>query len=185
MKLQKWFFGALLLLVLSSVLLYPIFGENIAIDQIRQNIGKFGIWAPLVFIVFYVIGTIFMPSTPFMALAGVLFGFKYGFLYVTVASFIGASFTFYISRNLGRKWVENILQHKYLALAYSYNKRLETGAMWDLIVMRLVPMPFNVLNILMGISRVSVRDYLIGTLLGLIPSNVLAVYFGNLITKLL
>jgi len=184
MKLQKWVFGALLLTILSSMLLYPTFDENINIDQIREGVGKLGIWAPLAFVVFYIIGTIFIPSTPFIALAGVLFGFKHGFLYVTTASFIGAIVTFYISRTLGRNWAESILQHKYFGLAYRYNKRLETGAIWDLIVLRLAPMPFNVLNILMGISRISIGDYVIGTLLGLIPSNVLVVYFGNLITKL-
>ena len=46
-------------------------------------------------------------------------------------------------------------------------------------------MPFNVLNILMGVSKIKTQDYLIGTLFGLIPSNVLAVYFGYLMTKIL
>jgi uncharacterized membrane protein YdjX (TVP38/TMEM64 family) len=45
-------------------------------------------------------------------------------------------------------------------------------------------MPFNVLNILMGVSRISAQEYIVGTVFGLIPSNVIVVYAGTFIAKI-
>jgi uncharacterized membrane protein YdjX (TVP38/TMEM64 family) len=95
-------------------------------------------------------------------------------------------FVFFLSRKLGKEWVESILQHKYARLIDKYNQRLGSDGLWDLILLRIAPiMPFNVLNVLMGVSRIGKTDYVFGTILGLLPSNFLAVYFGDLIVKFL
>lgn len=184
-RLQRLVFVVFLILVVASIFVYQIWGNNFGLDQIRQYLKGFGIWAPLVFIILYTVGTIFIPSTPFMAIAGVLFGFKYGLFYTIIGGSLSSVLVFFISRKLGKERVDNILNNKYLKPIEKYNKRLESGGVWDLIVLRILPiMPFNALNILMGVSRIKTEDYIIGTLIGLAPSNVLAVYFGNLISKI-
>lgn len=184
-NLQKWAFALFIGIVASSILIYLYFGDNLSIENLREGINDFGIWAPIIFIFLYVVGTIFIPSTPFMAVAGILFGFKYGLLYTTIGGFLSSLIVFEISRRLGRDWVESILKKQYMRVFDGYNKRLERGAVWDLIALRVAPiMPFNVLNILMGISRIKISDYVVGTLIGLAPSNLLAVYFGTFITKI-
>lgn len=185
-KLQKIVFGIFILLVTISLISYQTLGDNISIDEMREYLDKFGIWTPLVFILLYTLGTIFIPSTPFMAIAGILFGFKYGLIYTIIGGFLSSSLVFIFSRFLGKEKADILLEHRYLKLLGDYNKRLETGAVWDLIILRITPiMPFNVLNILMGISRISTRDFIIGTVLGLIPSNIITVYFGIFITEIL
>lgn len=185
-KIQKIVFVVFLVLVICSLFFYEIIKDNTDFDQIRQYLRELGIWAPIAFIALYTLGTIFIPSTPFMAVAGVLFGFKYGLIYTVIGGFISSLFVFTISRILGKHWAEGILEHRYMRKLDDYNKRLESGALLDLIILRALPiMPFNVLNILMGISRINPRDFIIGTLIGLIPSNIAAVYFGNIITKIL
>jgi len=184
-KLQKIIFIIFVCLILSSAILYTIFADEISIDTLRQNIKNFGILSPIIFIAIYTLGTIFIPSTPFMATAGILFGFKYGLLYTVIGGFLSSLIVFTVARFFGKVWVENILQHKYLKVVGSYNDRLESGGLFDLIILRMTPiMPFNVLNILMGVSRISVQNYIAGTVIGLAPSNVLSVYFGTFITKL-
>lgn len=184
-KLQRFVFLFFMLVVITSVIAYAIWGDHLNLEQFREYLRHFGIWAPLVFILLYILGTIFIPSTPFMAVAGLLFGFKYGLLYTIIGGFISSLIVFGFGRFLGKEWVENILQHRYLKHLGEYNKRLERGAVWDLIILRAAPvMPFNVLNILMGVSRIKTRDYMIGTIVGLLPSNVLAVYLGSFITEL-
>ena len=184
-KLQKIVFIVFIILVIASLFSYQTIGDNINIEQMRDYLRSFGIWAPVVFILLYTIGTIFIPSTPFMAIAGILFGFKYGLIYTIIGGFLSSIITFTVARILGKERADKFLEHKYLKLLGDYNRRLETGAIWDLIILRITPiMPFNVLNILMGISRIKVRDYAIGTVLGLIPSNVITVYFGIFITKI-
>jgi uncharacterized membrane protein YdjX (TVP38/TMEM64 family) len=71
---------------------------------------------------------------------------------------------------------------KYLG---KYNVRLERGGVLDLLILRALPiMPFNILNVLMGVSKITIESYIIGTVLGLIPSNLFAVYLGTLIAKI-
>ncbi len=184
-KLQKIVFVAFLILVIGSISIYEIFGANFDLEQIRRYLRGFGIWAPLIFILLYTFGTIFIPSTPFMAVAGILFDFKYGLIYTIIGGFVSSMIVFFISRTLGKERAESLLEHKYLRLLGDYNNRLETGAIWDLIILRSTPiMPFNVLNILMGVSKIKTLDYAIGTLIGLIPSNILTVYFGDIISKM-
>jgi uncharacterized membrane protein YdjX (TVP38/TMEM64 family) len=184
-KLQNTAFIIFLILIIGSLLSYEIWGNGFDLEQTRQHVKNFGIWSPIIFIFLYTIGTIFIPSTPFMAIAGILFGFKYGLIYTLIGGFLSSIIVFIISRKLGKEKVEKILEHKYLKHLGEYNKRLEEGAIWDLIILRITPiMPFNVLNILMGVSRIKIKDYAIGTAIGLIPSNILTVYFGNIIYQL-
>jgi len=184
-KLQRTAFVVFLVLIISSLFAYQIFSENFDLEQIRQYLKNFGIWAPLVFVLFYTVSTIFIPSTPFMAIAGLLFGFKYGLIYTVIGGFLSSIIVFAVARKLGKERVESILENKYLRQLDEYNKRLKVGAIRDLIILRITPiMPFNILNILMGVSRIKTDDYILGTLFGLIPSNILTVYFGTLITKI-
>lgn len=184
-KLQLVILIVFLALIIGSLLAFQIFGDNFELDNLRQYLSGFGIWAPLIFILIYTFGTIFIPSTPFMAIAGILFGFKYGLIYTVVGGFLSSILVFYISRKLGKDRVNSILENKHLRLIEKYNARLGTGAIWDLIILRMTPiMPFNILNVLMGVSKIKTEEYILGTILGLIPSNIITVYFGNIIPKM-
>jgi uncharacterized membrane protein YdjX (TVP38/TMEM64 family) len=184
-KLQRIIFIVFIALIIGLFILFQILGYDIDSENIRQFVKDFGIWAPLIFIAVYIIGTFFIPATPFMLAAGILFGFKYGLIYTMISAGIGSTVVFYISRKLGKHWVEKILEHKYLTHLNEYNKKLEQGAIWDITILRIIPvMPFNALNVLLGISKAKIQDYIAGTLLGIIPSSVLTVYIGAFITKI-
>jgi uncharacterized membrane protein YdjX (TVP38/TMEM64 family) len=184
-KVQRIIFIVFLVLIIGLFILFQILGYDIDSENIRMYLKDFGIWAPFIFIILYTLGTFFIPATPFMIAAGILFGFKYGLIYTIISGLLSSTFVFIISRKLGKEWVEKILQHRYLKHLNEYNKRLETGAVWDIMLLRMTPiMPFNALNVLMGVSKIKTRDYCLGTLLGLIPSNVLTVYIGAFLTKI-
>jgi uncharacterized membrane protein YdjX (TVP38/TMEM64 family) len=184
-KLQRVVFVVFILLIIGLFLLFQILGYDIDSENIRQYVKDFGVLAPIIFIILYTLGTFFIPATPFMIAAGILFGFKYGLLYTVISGLLSSTVIFVISRKLGKEWVEKILEHRYLVHFNEYNKRLEKGAIWDIMLFRMTPiMPFNALNVLMGVSRITTKDYIVGTLLGLIPSNVLTVYVGAFITKI-
>jgi uncharacterized membrane protein YdjX (TVP38/TMEM64 family) len=184
-KLQKIIFISFIVFIIGLIVVFEISGNDVKAEDIRQYVKDFGIWAPLIFIVLYSLGTFFIPATPFMLAAGILFGFEYGLIYTIVSGFLSSTFVFIISRRLGKEWVEKILEHRYLKYLNKYNQRLERGAIWDIMLLRMTPiMPFNALNVLMGVSKITIKDYVIGTLLGLIPSNVLTVYIGAFITKI-
>lgn len=184
--MQKIIWVIFLVLVAASIMIYEIYGENFDLEIMRQYLRDFDILAPLIFVILYTVGTIFIPSTPFMAVAGILFGFKYGLIYTVIGGFFSSVLVFEFSRKLGRDYVENFLRNRYFKYLGKYNRRLGKNGTKDLIVLRILPiMPFNVLNILMGVSKMTIQNYIMGTLIGLIPSNILAVYFGDLIADIL
>lgn len=183
-KIQKIIFLVFISLIVGSLIGYKFGADNLDVDLVENEIKSFGIWAPFVFIMLYTITTFFLPSTPFMIIAGVIFGLKIGLVYVIIGGTISSISLFQISRYLGKNWVEDILQKRYFSHLGEYNKRLESGAIFDLVLFRLMPiMPFNVLNILMGVSRIKIGEYIIGTILGLLPSSILSVFFGDLLLK--
>lgn len=183
--MQKIIWVVFVVSIIAAVLVYQNYSEKFDLGLVQEEVKIFGVWAPLVFIIFYTIGTIFIPSTPFMALAGILFGFWYGLLYTIIGGFLSSLIVFQFSRKLGKEQVDKFLRSKYLKYLARYNKRLEKGGVGDLIILRILPiMPFNVLNIIMGVSRMEVGNYITGTLIGLLPSNFLAVYFGDILAKI-
>lgn len=182
---QKWqniAFAIFSILLLSGLIAYNVWGEDVPINEIKFYIKDLGIWAPIVFVALYAFATIFIPSTPIMAISGVLFGFKYGLIYTVLGGFLSAMFVFGLSRILGSSFSEKILKHERLKKVGDYNDKIREHGLWTLIVLRIMPiMPFNVLNLLMGVSKIKIRDYILGTLIGLAPSNIAAVYFGSFI----
>ena len=51
-------------------------------------------------------------------------------------------------------------------------------------LLRLSPIfPFNLLNYALGVTRVRFRDYVIASLLGMLPGTFLYVYLGSLVTN--
>ncbi len=185
-KLQKYLFWLFICLVISGLIVSPILENQVNIDDFREYINQLGILAPIVFIVILAIGTIFIPSTPFMLISGILFGFAHGLVFTMIGGLMSSLITFYISRMMGRSWVESILNSKYLESIKKYNHRLENSGVADLVILRILPiMPFNVLNILMGLSRISLTNYILGTFVGLLPSNTITVYLGTLLLEVL
>ena len=53
------------------------------------------------------------------------------------------------------------------------------------VLLRLIPLfPFNALNYLLGVTRVSAKDYIFGTMIGIIPGTIAFVYFGDAVRML-
>ncbi len=184
-KIQKYI--SILLVVMSIIFIVALYnkGNSVSLEDMQEKILGYGIWSPIIFLCIYVFITTFSPSSPFMAIAGVIFGFKYGMLYSAIGNLLSAVIMFYVSRALGKKLVDKILKHKYMRHIERYNSRLENSGLLDLILLRIAPiMPFNILNIIMGVSKIKIKVYVVGTIIGLLPSTFIAVYFGELISKI-
>jgi uncharacterized membrane protein YdjX (TVP38/TMEM64 family) len=180
-KLRSILFFALLGLVAAGLLSYSIWGSKIPINEIRAYLGSSDI-APFLFILFYSGLSVFFPTTPMMAIAGIFFGFWEGFVYSSVAGLISALFMFVLARILGKAFVDRYLEsRKSLELIEKYDEKMARHGTLTVMILRIMPiMPFNVLNLIIGISKVSFKDYIVGTIIGLVPSTILAVYFGSL-----
>ena len=65
------------------------------LDTLVQSAGALG---PVVFVLIYAVGVLFLPATPFTIAGAVIFGKFYGMLYNLSADLIGASISFFLGR---------------------------------------------------------------------------------------
>ncbi|MBD2004504.1 MULTISPECIES: TVP38/TMEM64 family protein [Cyanophyceae] len=109
-KILRWF--AIGILITLAIWLLNKFG----IEQVREQVDRFGIWAPaIVFgLRFTSIIVPVLPGTAYAILAGGLFGFAQGLLVVALADLASCTFNFYIARRYGRSLVERFVGQQFM-----------------------------------------------------------------------
>ena len=142
-----------------------------------KGLGPLG---PIVFIAIYVLACVlFIPGSILTIGAGVVFGVVRGSIYVSIAATLGATCAFLIGRYLARDWVAAKLEAnpKFKAIDLAVARE---G--WKIVALtRLSPVfPFNLLNYAFGVTRVSVREYIVASWAGMLPGTVMYVYIGSL-----
>lgn len=152
-------------------------------DVLRDSLSwvqGLGPIAPIAFILIYNLATVlFVPGLILTLGGGVLFGLGFGTVYVFIAATLGATIAFLVGRNFARSWVtEKMVGYpKFGAIDAAVAK----NGFKIVLLTRLSPLfPFNVLNYAFGITQVSLKDYIFGSI-GMIPGTVLYVYIGSLI----
>jgi len=155
-------------------------------EILQTSLGKvknLGVLAPIAFILIYNLGTLlFVPGFILTMKGGCLFGVFWGSVYVVIAAIIGATGAFLIGRYLSRDWVSRQIgkNPKFQAIDTAVAK---DG--WKIVLLtRLSPIfPFNLLNYAFGVTKVSMKDYILGSI-GIVPGSVMYVYIGSLVGDL-
>lgn len=80
-------------------------------DNIEVAVQRFGVWAPIVFIILKASTVVLAPlgSLPFYLISPALFGLVPSYSYLTVADILGYSLVFFIGRKFGRRIVQKLL----------------------------------------------------------------------------
>ena len=130
-----------------------------------------------VFVALYALATaLALPGSILTIAGGAIFGFQLGALLNWAGASLGAMLAFLLARHLGLGAVRRLLGKRAdrvtdLAGAHGFATVLR---------LRLVPVvPFNVLNFAAGFAGVGFRDYMLGTLIGLIPGTAVYTYFAD------
>ncbi len=93
---------------------------------------------------------------------------------------MGAAVTYAIGRFLGQDFVRKIAGAKWRRLE---QKIRQTGIV-AVTTLRLLPIaPFTVVNIISGAFKVPLRDYILGSLLGLLPGILITNLFAHQFTS--
>ena len=177
--MNKWLRLVLVTLILVGVFLglrqLPI---NEWVEQLEITLNNMGAIAPLIYFGAYLVACVaLLPGSALTLLAGALWGVIYGTIAVSISSVFGATLAFLIGRYLAREKVEKQMEKfpKFKAVADS----LEEGGLKLVTLIRLSPaFPFNLLNYMMGITRVKLKDYVLGSWIGMFPGTVMYVYLG-------
>ncbi|NQZ94386.1 MAG: FAD-dependent oxidoreductase [Moritella sp.] len=139
--------------------------------------------AMLIFFVSYVAITGFsLPGAVLLTLlGGGLFGFGYGLLLISFASSMGATLAFLVSRYLLRDYV----QKKFAARLAAINKGMEKEGNFYLFSLRLIPVfPFFVINILMGLTKISTRSFYLVSQVGMLAGTAVYVWAGTQLSEI-
>lgn len=143
-------------------------------------VGRMGPWGPVIFIAIYVAATVlFIPGSVLTLGAGAVFGVAWGSVYVSLGSTLGATAAFLVGRYLARDAIARKIEGN---ARFAAIDRAVAGEGWKIVgLARLSPVfPFTLLNYAFGLTRVSLRDYVLASWIGMMPGTVLYVYLGSL-----
>ncbi|MFM2374630.1 MAG: hypothetical protein RLZZ234_625 [Candidatus Parcubacteria bacterium] len=149
-------------------------------DMLHALAERNQILAPFVFSLVYVaVVALSLPlATPLSLLAGFLFGAVLGTFLVVQGATIGAVLIFLLARFFFRDFFEAKVQ-KFQVKVPSF------GTFSDVLVARLIPaVPFSLINIVAGLTRVSLRSYTMATFFGIMPFSFVYVYAGQRIGEI-
>ncbi len=178
---QKGLLKALILIVFILLAIYMVrftaIREYLTAEGLSRFLDGAGIWAPILYILFYVAGAcLFIPGSLLTGLGAAIFGPYWGFLYVWVGAMLGASAAFFIGRTLGRDFAASLIGEK----LKKYDEAIERNGFATTLYLRLVYFPFTPMNFGMGLTRVRFWDYFFGTGLGIIVGTfILTLFIGT------
>lgn len=179
-------FYLILALVVGVILFFSTGGtEYFTLDYLKQSQLKFNtLYAQQPFLVItsffllYIgVTALSLPGAAILTLAaGALFGLGTGTLLVSFASSIGATLAFLVARYLARDVVQKRFGTKLQTIDQGMDKQ---GALY-LFTLRLVPLvPFFLINLLMGLTRIPTRTFYWVSQLGMFPATVVYVNAGT------
>jgi uncharacterized membrane protein YdjX (TVP38/TMEM64 family) len=160
--------GLALAVLIAGGLVWLLLGGEL--DAVQRAVAATGAWGPVVYVVMHVLLTLVPVSKNLLSgVAGALFGLAGGIAISWVASMLSAVVGFAIARRLGRETVAEMTGPR-LARVEDVMRHQGVAAV---VVARLTPvLPFTIVNYGAGVSAVSLRDFLVGTAVGIVPGTV-------------
>jgi len=117
-----------------------------------------------------------VPITLLIVSTAMVFGPVHALFYALTGSLLAAGVTFWIGQALGRDVVRRIAGPRLTRL----NHRLERRGLLTIVTVRLLPIaPFTVINLAAGASRIRMRHFMLGTLIGMLPGIVAITLFSD------
>lgn len=170
--------GVILMIKLFNIDSYLTF-ENLKMykEQLLNFVGSNYLVSVVGFIAVYILVVAFsFPGAAVLSLAcGFFFGMT-GVLYVNIGATFGAVLAFLAARYIIGNWI----QGKYGKKMDAFNRDLEQNGKNYLLTLRLVPVfPFFLINLLAGLTGISLFTFFWTTALGIVPGSIVYVYAGT------
>jgi len=176
MKNVFWKRAAILVVLAVGIGLAVMYRDLFNVERVTDWVEAAGIWAPLLFMLAYVVATVFfLPGLVFTIAGGALFGPVWGTLINLTGATIGAILAFIIARYVAGDWVRQKTGGKLQKLMDGV---ADEG--WRFVAfVRLVPLfPFNMLNYALGLTPIRLAHYAIATYIFMLPGAAAYTYVG-------
>lgn len=172
----RWLRPALFVALVAAGIVVALVVGVPPVDEIRAWADMAGWAGPVLFALLYAALTLTPAPASLMGVAGgVLFGLPLGLAVVLVGAMLGAVAGFAGSRWLGRDTLLRFAGPRLLSL----DDLLRRRGLLAVIGARLVPLvPFTMLNLACGLTALRWRDYVLGTIVGILPAATAFVTIG-------
>ena len=150
------------------------------LGQLMVRIASMGPWAPVLFILAYVLATILLaPAFLLTVAAGAVFGFWRGTLLAYVSVLLGSSAVFWLASPLAQS---RLLHWLYRDRRVSAVRRAVVhDGLWVMFLLRLSPVvPYVLLNYGLALSGVRYSHFVIASV-GMLPTIIVYVYYGKVV----
>ena len=133
------------------------------------------LFGPLLYIVIYAVRPLlFFPATVLTLLGGFLFG-PIGILYTIVGSNASAMVTFGIGWFFGQDLLDS---EEGTGVIQRYTRRMRENSFETVLIMRLIFLPYDLVNYASGFLKINWQAFLAATAIGSVPGTVSFVLFG-------
>jgi uncharacterized membrane protein YdjX (TVP38/TMEM64 family) len=175
---MPWLRLALALAALGALFAFGRFAGG-RVDELRDWIDGLGAIGPIAFVATYALGVVaFLPGAALTLAGGAIFGVAKGTAIVFAAAVLGSTLAFLIARYLARGFVEARIAGN--AQFAAIDRAIGQQGRKIVFLLRLSPVfPFSLGNYALGLTRVSLPDYVIAAA-GMLPGTLLYVYIGSL-----
>jgi uncharacterized membrane protein YdjX (TVP38/TMEM64 family) len=144
--------------------------------QLRADVLRLGVFAPVDFILLYAFFTLlFLPKAVLSILAGATFGLSLGLAYVLIGAMVGAVIAFLLSRFVAREPTKRLAGAHLARL----DEMIAKNAFVGIVVARLIPVvPFTLLNYAAGLTAIRLGTFASASAIGMIPGTFVYVSIG-------
>lgn len=132
--------------------------------------------APLIFLALHVAASLlFIPRTILAMAAGLVFGIGWGLVWASAGSVLGAVAGFLVARYVNA----GLIEPESMPRLGPVLQRAEAGGWRAVAALRLIPMlPHSIANYALGLTRLPLGAYALGSLLGQLPMTIAYVDLG-------
>jgi uncharacterized membrane protein YdjX (TVP38/TMEM64 family) len=162
--------------LVAAIVWLALHREFLQAATLERELQLFGRWAPILFVLLYVLATVlFVPGSVLTVAGGALFGPVAGTLWNLIGATLGAALAFMIARYVVSDWVAARSGERLGRLMRGVE---EEG--WRFVAfVRLVPLfPFNLVNYAFGLTRIHLGDYVLVSFICMAPGALAYTYVG-------
>lgn len=145
-------------------------------EQIRTVVQQWGAYGMVLFVVLFSIGQLlYVPGMFFVIAAGLIYGGIAGFTIAMVGALVAITVSFYTVRMIGGSPLQNT-QKPFIGRML---QGLHDHPIRSIATMRLIVSTAPWLNYILALSAVQYRQYIIGSVIGMVVPIALTVYFTD------
>lgn len=172
-------FAAALWLALIGTLIWSMRANDLTLSELflaGMAWAQASPLAPLAYILLYAIRPLTLFSSVLLTLAGgFLFGPAWGVLYTVIGANLSATVAYFVGRYFGGGVLDDAESQ---GLVQRYARRMRENSFETVLTMRLIFLPYDLVNYLAGFLRINYGAFILATIIGSIPGTIAFVFLG-------